>query len=160
MSLLNRKKNIQKGSGTGASNPGLTIGVLYNLPDTVSDAEYFQVLLRHAAHIFYPLEETAKIELNDQGPEGDSVLHLACSFGDLRAVRIIVESGGVVDSLDEMNQTPLHRAVNGRYLDIICYLLEHGASPAIMDSFGYSPKAWAIQMGYRDVEGILNKYEN
>ncbi len=137
----------------------LTIGILCSLPETTLDSEYLQATLNHAAHVLFPVEDNPTMDLHGQGPEGDSALHVATTLGDLRAVRLLINAGVKVNCCDEMNETPLHRAVNGRFLDIIEYLLNHGASADYKGSFGYSPREWASQMGYRDVVELFSKYK-
>ncbi len=127
------------------------------LPQTASDTEYLGVVKSRMAEVLFPLEDVPEMGLHDRGAEGDSLLHVACGWGDLRAVRLLVDAGCEIDATDEMGSTPLHVAVNGRHLDIVELLVRRGAAPNVIDAFGYSPLAWALQMGYSEIADALRK---
>lgn len=127
------------------------------LPQTASDTEYLAAVKSLAGEVLFPLEDAPEMGLHDRGVEGDSLLHVACGWGDLRAVRLLVDVGVEIDARDEMDCTPLHVAVSGRYLDIVEHLVRCGAAPNVKDAFGYSPLEWALQMGYSEVADVLRK---
>jgi len=127
------------------------------LPQEASDPEYLKAVKHSAAHALFPLKESPTMELNGRGPEGDSMLHVACAWGDLRAVRLLIEAGCDIESRDEMEVTPLSRAVNGRFVDIVEFLVSHGANSDTKSAFGYSPREWALQMGYSEIVEALQK---
>ncbi|KAM3827759.1 ankyrin repeat and SOCS box protein 12 isoform 1-T2 [Vipera latastei] len=57
-------------------------------------------------------------------------LRLAASKGHIRCVKVLLDHGAEVDSLDVKAQTPLFIAVNNGHLDCVKVLLEAGACPS------------------------------
>jgi len=55
-------------------------------------------------------------------PEGDSCLHIAAGRGDLRAARILVESGADVNLQGDLGNTPLHYARNRAHANVVAFL--------------------------------------
>ncbi len=54
---------------------------------------------------------------------------------------------------------PLLVAAEQRYTDIVRLLLEHGANPDIMDSFGYTALITASDFGYTDMVRLLFRFD-
>jgi uncharacterized protein len=124
----------------------------------LSDPAYLEFVLAQVAAAMFPLAgEPPKIDIHTCDSEDNSVLHYACTWGDIRAVRLLVGAGASVNKLGDMDQTPLHCAVSSRFLDIIEFLLNHGATQDQKDAFGYTPLEWAKQMEYSDVISILQR---
>lgn len=129
-------------------------------PDAASltDEAYLRFVLTQIAAAMYPLaEQPPDIGIHGCDSEGSSALHYACTWGDLRAVRLLVEAGADVNKLGDMDETPLHSAVGSRFLDIVEFLLARGATQDQKDAFGYTPLEWAKQMEYSDVVGVLER---
>ncbi len=124
------------------------------LPETASDEEYFVLVKQKIAEVLFPFAELPTMGLDDRGPEGDSLLHVACTWGDLRAVQLLIHAGADVNATGDMDQTPLHIAVSARFLDIVEFLLARGAVQT-KDAFGYTPLEWAKQMEYTDITEAL-----
>uniref|UniRef100_A0A670YZM1 Ankyrin repeat and SOCS box containing 12 n=1 Tax=Pseudonaja textilis TaxID=8673 RepID=A0A670YZM1_PSETE len=57
-------------------------------------------------------------------------LRLAASKGHVRCIKVLLDHGAEVDSLDVKAQTPLFVAVNNGHLDCVKVLLEAGACPS------------------------------
>lgn len=91
----------------------------------------------------------------------------------LDVVRQLVEQGAPINEVKYEKEpavhwerkpfglgTPLHRAAELGKLDIVKYLLEHGADPLKLDSKGKTPRFWAEKRNYSEVAGILNEAED
>lgn len=62
--------------------------------------------------------------LDTPGPDGDTALHLACLYGHLDCVKLLLQEGAKVDVVSaEDETTPLHDAAAGGYLEIVQLLL-------------------------------------
>lgn len=127
------------------------------LPQDLPDTEYLDAIKNLATQVLFPSEEAPMMGLHDRGPEGDSLLHLASTWGDVRAVRLLVEAGCAIESKGEMDETPLHNAVSARRLEVVRFLISRGADPNAKDAFGYSPREWAAKMGYSEIFCVLQK---
>ena len=68
-----------------------------------------------------------------RAPDQDTCLHIAASRGQLRVVELLLKAGVAIDSIGDMDTTPLHRASNP---EVIQFLLANGASPDKLDLFG------------------------
>lgn len=124
----------------------------------LNDADYLEFVLSQAADAMFPdSDQPPKIGVDTRDSEGDSLLHYASTWGDLRAVRLLVETGADINVLGDMDKTPLHVAVEGRFLDIVEFLLTRGATQDERDAFGYTPLEWAQQMEYADVVAVLQR---
>ncbi len=125
----------------------------------LSDPAYLEFVLTNAAAAMFPLaEEPPRIDIHVCDSEDNSVLHYACRWGDLRAVRLLVESGAKVNKLGDMDTSPIHCAVSSRFVDIVEFLLAHGATQDQQDAFGYTPLEWAKQMEFSDVISALQQH--
>ncbi|MFQ5451138.1 MAG: ankyrin repeat domain-containing protein [Nitrospinaceae bacterium] len=73
--------------------------------------------------------------------------------GDL--VKLLVENGAEIDSIDSLGFTPLHRAALAGYRDIVEVLLANGAEVDATDIHGYTPLHLAVQGGFVEVASLL-----
>jgi ankyrin repeat protein len=58
-----------------------------------------------------------------------SKLTRAAASGDMVAMEAAIKGGAKVDELDDFGQSALYRAVNTNNIEIVKYLLDHGANP-------------------------------
>ncbi|XP_033212325.1 transient receptor potential channel pyrexia-like [Belonocnema kinseyi] len=73
---------------------------------------------------------------------GETPLHVACGAQSLKCCELLLQKPEVdVNSLDEMNRTPLHYAImaNRSNIKIVELLLKHGALVNQKDGKGFSP---------------------
>jgi ankyrin repeat protein len=61
-----------------------------------------------------------------------TALHISASLNDIESIRILLDYGATVDSLDSWNQTPMMVAAFRQHLDIVKLLLRHGANTNII----------------------------
>lgn len=55
---------------------------------------------------------------------GRTALHVAAYSGDIKCVEILINHGGSVNALDAMNHTPLFRACEMGYFDVVTVLMK------------------------------------
>jgi len=72
--------------------------------------------------------------INDPNALGDNALHCVCVWGDIEAVKLLVENGINLHQRGEFGFTPLRVAAEFGRATIVEYLLEAGADPAALDS--------------------------
>jgi len=80
------------------------------------------------------------------GYKSKTILFESSTHSKLKNVKILIESGAKINSLDGNGSTPLHVAISVSNYDIAFYLIKSGASLSLKNKWGYTPI------------DILNKY--
>ncbi|KAJ4851124.1 hypothetical protein Tsubulata_002438 [Turnera subulata] len=94
--------------------------------------------------------------------DGDTALHLACLYGHLPCVQLLLERGANLESKDEDGAIPLHDACAGGFTEIVQFLL-NSANDAesvkrmleTVDAEGDTPLHHAARGEHVDVIGLL-----
>ncbi|XP_050352869.1 histone-lysine N-methyltransferase EHMT1 isoform X2 [Nymphalis io] len=90
----------------------------------------------------------AGCDVNKQGPEGMTALHMAAQHGGAPVCRELLRAGGAaVDARDHGGWTPLVRAAENKHPDVVRMLLESGADAAAGDGEGNLPVHWCALAG-------------
>ncbi|MBI3395869.1 MAG: ankyrin repeat domain-containing protein, partial [Spirochaetia bacterium] len=93
--------------------------------------------------------------------QSGGALVTAAEKGDLPMVRLLVESGIAVDDPDahdawgSKHETPLMKAAAFGKIDVIRYLIEHGADVDARDTEGSTPVMYAAATGEREALRLL-----
>jgi ankyrin repeat protein len=72
--------------------------------------------------------------INDTNALGDNALHCVCIWGDLEAVKLLVENGINLHHQGEFGFTPLRVAAEFGHTTIVEYLLAAGAEASALDA--------------------------
>lgn len=81
-------------------------------------------------------------DINDTNGFGDNALHCVCVWGNIQAVKLLVENGIDIEQRGEGGLTPLKVAYEFGHEEIVGYLISKGADPAALDTeFQYDPEA-------------------
>lgn len=62
------------------------------------------------------------------GPTGETLLHIACQYGDTKVVEILLNQGFDKDAQDNIQRTPLLHSIGCHSLDCAHLLLDYGCS--------------------------------
>jgi ankyrin repeat protein len=99
-------------------------------------------------------EARATLQAADEATR-QKALALAAQFGHRPIVELLVEAGTDIDRFTpggHSHATPLHQAALAGHLEIVRYLVEHGARTDIADVLhGGTPLGWARHAGHDDV---------
>ena len=79
------------------------------------------------------------IKLNsvrDRGTLGDTPLHVAAIWGDVRVGKLLLDAGADPNVQGEYGNTPLHEAVGQKHHEFVKLLLAHGASKELHNDDG------------------------
>nr|XP_046236197.1 ankyrin repeat domain-containing protein 53 [Scatophagus argus] len=101
--------------------------------------------------------EKLDVSVNRQGL---SVLHVACLYGQLPTIQLLVESGpGWINSSDLQGRRPVHMVLSSQSSpntsSCLRYLLEHGADIDVTTDSGMTPLHLAASEGLLDCTEIL-----
>ncbi|XP_021164506.2 inversin isoform X1 [Fundulus heteroclitus] len=96
-----------------------------------------------------------RIDINMADKYGGTALHAASLSGHVSTVRLLLEKGATVDSLDVMKHTPLFRACEMGYKDVILTLIKGSACVDLVDVDGHTALHWAALGGNAEVCQIL-----
>lgn len=84
------------------------------------------------------------------------MLHVACFNGALDILKLLVQYGADINIHEELNeQTPLHRAAEGKRANILQYLINIGAKVNLVDSSSCTPLFEAVQQDSLECAEIL-----
>ena len=89
---------------------------------------------------------------------GSFPLHLAAWKGDFEVAQTLIERGpskADIDACSTCLETALHLAAQYGHRDVVEYLLEKRANPAIVSSKGETPLDLAAQYGHVDVVSVF-----
>lgn len=95
------------------------------------------------------------LDVNTQGADNDTPLHIGCLYGHFAVVMLCITRGAEVVACDEDGSTPLHDASAGGYYDIARVLLQRGAKVDAVDNDGDSPLHLASNGGHAHVVDLL-----
>ncbi|TNN75668.1 Inversin [Liparis tanakae] len=98
---------------------------------------------------------TPHIDINMADKYGDTALHAASLSGHVSTVKLLLERGAMVDSLDVMKHTPLFRACEMGHRDVILTLIKGSARVDLVDVDGHTALHWAALGGNAEVCQIL-----
>jgi ankyrin repeat protein len=77
----------------------------------------------------------------------ETALHVACHFGRINVVRLLLKAGAVVNAVGTNRQTPLMWAARHGRTAIADLLLRSGADAEMQDVDGWSALHWAAEYG-------------
>uniref|UniRef100_A0A3Q3LWY2 Inversin n=1 Tax=Mastacembelus armatus TaxID=205130 RepID=A0A3Q3LWY2_9TELE len=98
---------------------------------------------------------TPHIDINMADKYGGTALHAASLSGHVSTVKLLLERGALVDSLDVMKHTPLFRACEMGHRDVILTLIKGSACVDLVDVDGHTALHWAALGGNAEVCQIL-----
>eukprot|EP00049_Salpingoeca_infusionum_P000582 m.41016 g.41016 ORF g.41016 m.41016 type:complete len:1176 (+) comp10500_c0_seq3:86-3613(+) len=109
--------------------------------------------------------------------EGETALHLAVVKGNLKLVKLLVQHEAAIDPIAKgtffkqplrrrpapdtmyLGSTPLHFGVSTNQMEVVQYLLNHGADPSIQDDYGNNALHLSVYHGQKNMYDILNNFD-
>ncbi|KAM4601065.1 inversin isoform 2-T3 [Polymixia lowei] len=95
------------------------------------------------------------IDINMADKYGGTALHAASLSGHVSTVRLLLERGAMVDSLDVRKHTALFRACEMGHRDVILTLIKGSARVDLVDVDGHTALHWAALGGNAEVCQVL-----
>ncbi|CAI7864977.1 unnamed protein product [Closterium sp. NIES-53] len=93
--------------------------------------------------------------LHSSDRHGRNVLHYAAAQGRAELLRVLIQRGGNVNSLDCLQKTPLHFAATAADSVVAEILLEKGADASALDASGLTSLEYAVRYGSVACEELL-----
>ena len=84
------------------------------------------------------------VSVSSAMPDGDTPLHFACAWGDMKAVALLLSAGAEVNRPGDMGITALGAAVRSCHPQVAELLLRSGANAHLKSEFGTSPYETAM----------------
>jgi ankyrin repeat protein len=81
-------------------------------------------------------EEMPEITVNSRSYLGDTPLHVAAIWGDVEAIRLLVQAGADINALESFGYTPLHQAAEQGKKEAYDLLISLGADVDIKNKNG------------------------
>lgn len=99
----------------------------------------------------------SRFKVNEANAEGFTPLGLAAFFGNVDAVKVILDHGATVDLKDKsrFGNTALDAAVAANHAEVVRVLLAARASPNVRDSADYTPLHKAAANGNAEIVRML-----
>lgn len=96
---------------------------------------------------------TDEVGVDARSPDGFTPLHLACFFGQVDAVRALLDVGAEVNAVADnaMKVQPLHSATAARNADIVAALLAAGADANARQEGGHTAMDAAVAHELTDI---------
>ncbi len=90
---------------------------------------------------------------------GKTWLHYIAGEGDVGVARAFLERGADVNAVEsEYRSTPLAEAAKNGHVEMLRFLLEHGADPDVPDEQWARPLAWAVANGHDEAAELLREH--
>ncbi|CAH9063616.1 unnamed protein product [Cuscuta epithymum] len=113
------------------------------------------IIGKHEAVIKLLMDNGATLSSGDVGQFACSAVEQA----DLDLLKNIMKYGGDVTLLNSLGTTALHMAVSEENLEMVKFLVEHGADIEKPDVHGWSPRALAEYHGNEDIKEVFRSKE-
>jgi len=120
----------------------------YNLlPKDFYDQTGYNVL-HHAVSqgsipIVLALLDYFKFDVNIRSKNNQTPLMIACNYGNIEIIRLLIERGAQVNESDDTRFSPLLYSAKQGFFPQLVYLLHHRADPTVRDANGCSMVHWA-----------------
>ena len=95
------------------------------------------------------------LTVSSRRADGDTPLHIVATWGDAKAVGMLVRAGADVNAVGDLGSTPLYAAVLHGHVAAARPLLAAGASPSYRDAFGRSAAELAARSGSSELAGLF-----
>jgi ankyrin repeat protein len=90
--------------------------------------------------------------------KGFTPLHIACKYGNIKVVRLLLQKEANANVQGKNGLTPLHVATHYNHVNVALLLMNKGASPHCTAKNGYTPLHIAAKKNQMDIATTLLEY--
>ncbi|PQE08748.1 Ankyrin repeat protein [Rutstroemia sp. NJR-2017a BVV2] len=105
--------------------------------------------------VLEPWLKIGNAEVNSRDYDSEMLLLWAAQSGHEAVVKLLLERGAHLETMDKSNRTPLSLAARNGYEAVVKLLLERGAHLETMDEWNQTPLLLAAQHGHEAVVKLL-----
>ena len=141
------KKLIRKAKDINETDQDGRNALMYALADGL-DFECIQLLIDCGA------------DVNSVDKQQWTPLHIAASYQNLEAVKLLIQQGAQIEVKNAFGNTPLLECVGKEvHMDIVRLLLEHGADPDMKNNAGSSAREVAAATDDQQLIEVFDQYD-
>jgi ankyrin repeat protein len=91
---------------------------------------------------------------------GETPLHVAASWGDLDAIKLLVDAGADLSARGDLGYTPLHEAAEQGHANAVALLIKLGARINMTQDQGLTASDLAKLMGNESVKPVFDHFNS
>lgn len=102
------------------------------------------------------LDMQGPVLINSNDSAGDTALTWSSWYGNLDAMKLLLDYGADINLPGVRHKTPMAWAAEAGRKDAVALLLERGADPSIRDDEGKTPLDIARERGHKDIIDLID----
>ena len=107
------------------------------------------------------LDTHPEVDINNQATlGGKSALHCAVRYGNVKVIKLLLDSGAYIDAITNCCETPLFFAVECENEKIVKLLLDSGANVCAINSLNKTPLFLAVEKEKLEIIKLLLHYKS
>lgn len=107
------------------------------------DLQLLMTCLMHSSIELLDLFVDSGVDLYDEDPDGNSIIHFICNSGNIALLEHLIALGIAINIQNRLGQTPIMQAIKSSQWSCVGYLLDH-CDLSITDKHTKSASDWMV----------------